>query len=252
MSEKTKNLLEELEFVINLRADEMTEEALPWGNGAVAVKKALDNRHGSRNAASSVIARMGGLKDGNKKKIRDQVLALYRQEGASLKQMKKDKKSKNKSGILKTKVEKEKSPQEKSSKQTTQNKVETPKKHHQLSEPQTPKPHLERLLKKKRIHLSNNEQKVTIDTAKRIMPEVKTRVQTFSQKHPVLIASLRGAAISGVVGLATTAALAATGGTAAAVLPAIMSKGIMLAATSAGGGAKEGMLTYIKSRVNGQ
>jgi len=95
---KINSLLDEFECNLLTYAEEfdLDEEALPWGSGAVAVKKALEARYPNRNIASSVIARMGGLKDPYKKKIRDQVLTLFRQEGAAIRQQKKDQSPKKK------------------------------------------------------------------------------------------------------------------------------------------------------------
>jgi hypothetical protein len=117
VSIKIKTLLENFDLNFQTYAEEfgLEETALPWGNGAVAVKKALEARYKNRNIASSVISRMGGLVDPYKKKIRDQVLHLFRQEGAALRQMEKDKKSK---GKKKSKVSTKLGKEDKSPKQT--------------------------------------------------------------------------------------------------------------------------------------
>jgi hypothetical protein len=250
MVKNATSLIEEFEAVLSTYSEdvEIDEESLPWASGAVAVKKALDRKHGSRNRASSVIARMGGIKDPQKRKIRDQVLSLYRQEGASIKQMEKDRRAKKKQSSSMS-VKKGKVSQEKDSSPEVEQKTSSGKR--QFIKPKTPKPHLERILKRNKPRLSPEDKKEVIETAKKVMPKVRERAKSFSVKHPILIKSLKSAAIGGVVGVATAAAVAASGGAAAAaILPAIMANGATIAATTVGSGVKTGLTEYVTNHVN--
>jgi hypothetical protein len=223
-SHNLQTLLEEFDFILSLHTDELSEEALPWASGAVAVKKALDRKHGSRNRASSVIARMGGIKDPQKRKVRDQVLSLYRQEGATIKQMERDKKAKKRGGVSSTsKKTGEKVPQEspKDSLKTQEAKV---------VKPSGSKPNLKRLLgKKSPSKLSSRDKKIIT----KIAPHVEKRAETFCEKHPVLTKMTKGAVVGGVCGLAAAAAIGALTGGVGMAVPAVMAVGGQVAAKGA-------------------
>jgi hypothetical protein len=247
MTQKISTLLEELEFTLNVNSDHVFEDSLPWASGAVAVKKALDSRYASRNAASSVIARMGGIKDPLKKKIRDQVLSLYRQEGATLKQMERDKKKKR----GKTKPS------------TSKVSLSTKASSGPLRQSKETRPQLRHLLIKRPVSpLSNQEKEEVITSGKEMIPDVDKRVESFAERHPILTKTLKGSVIGGVVGLAAFGAAAALGGP-AAILPAVLAKSYLawgLANPAVGGalgawvgqsvGRQQGVEEYLEKNVN--
>jgi hypothetical protein len=188
---------------------------IPWDKGYAEVKRHLEKKYKDVKTIVSVLNRAGAnLEDPKKIKIKDQVLKSYQH-----------------------KVER---PSEGTKK------AEKPS---ELVKPKSPKPNLEMILKTKEPRLSEKEKKEVIDTAHKVMPQIKKRVQSFTEKHPILKETLRGAAISGVVALATATAIAATGGAAVAVLPALMASGTVIATSSAAGGLKGGLTQYISDRL---
>ena len=191
-------------------------KGIPWDKGAMTVKKYLEKEYRDKKTIISVLNRAGAnLKDPKKIRVKDQVYKAF---------------------------------QEKSGKKEPGNPREPGTAKPTGIQPKTPKPHLDKVLNKKRPKISEKDHKAAVELSKKIEPQMKKRVGTFKKKHPILTKTLKGAAIGGVAALAATAAVASIGGGAAAILPVMMAKGAMMALGGAMSGARAGLTLGVLHR----